>query len=79
MIYIDNQFGFDYLSKLYVDDQIVFCIEPMQLFVDDMPYTENSEDRQITLARRQKIIDSLYSHLPNYILQTDTDENLQAV
>ena len=32
MIYINNQFGYDYLTYLYVGDKTVFCIEPMQLF-----------------------------------------------
>ena len=41
MIYINNQFGYDYLTYLYVGDKTVFCIEPMQLFVEDMEYTEN--------------------------------------
>lgn len=41
MIYIGNQFGFDYLSYLYVGDKTVFCIEPMALFTDGIEYTEN--------------------------------------
>ena len=41
MIYIDNQFGYDYLSYLYVGGEIVFCIEPMALFEDGIEYDEN--------------------------------------
>jgi len=41
MIYIDNQFGYDYLSYLYVGGKTVFCIEPMMLFSEGVEYTEN--------------------------------------
>ena len=40
MIHINNQFGFDYISYLTVDDKSVFCIEPMQLFTEGLDYHE---------------------------------------
>ena len=42
MIYIENQYGFDYISHLYVGDKTVFCIEPMQLFVAGNDYVPDS-------------------------------------
>ena len=41
MIYINNQFGFDYISYLTVGDKTVFCIEPMQLFTEGLDYHED--------------------------------------
>lgn len=40
-IYIANQFGYDYISYLYVGGNVVFCIEPMMLFEDGIEYEEN--------------------------------------
>ena len=34
MIHIANQYGFDYVQQLYVGDKTVFCIEPMQLYLN---------------------------------------------
>lgn len=42
MIHINNQFGFDYISYLTVDDKTVFCIEPMQLFTEGLDYHEDT-------------------------------------
>ena len=42
MIYIENQYGFDYISHLYVGDKTVFCIEPMQLFIAGNDYVPDS-------------------------------------
>ena len=42
MIHINNQFGFDYISHLTVDDKTVFCIEPMQLFTEGLDYHEDT-------------------------------------
>ncbi len=41
-IYIDNQFGYDYVTQLYVGDKTVFCIEPMELFVSGNEYSEDT-------------------------------------
>lgn len=41
-IYIDNQFGYDYVSLLKVGDKTVFCIEPMELFISGNEYVEDS-------------------------------------
>lgn len=41
-IFLDNQFGFDYISHLYVDGKTVFCIEPMELFTAGQEYYEDT-------------------------------------
>ena len=42
MIHIANQYGFDYVQQLYVGDKTVFCIEPMQLFTEDLDYHQDT-------------------------------------
>ena len=41
-IFIPNEFGFDYISHLYVDGQTVFCIEPMKLFDAGLDYSKDT-------------------------------------
>lgn len=56
MIYIENQYGFDYISHLYVGDKTVFCIEPMQLFVADNDYVPDSAKwDELSETQRQAI------------------------
>ena len=42
MIHIANQYGFDYVQQLYVEDKTVFCIEPMQLFTEGLDYHQDT-------------------------------------
>ena len=56
MIYIKNQYGFDYISHLYVGDKTVFCIEPMQLFVAGNDYVPDSAKwDELSKSQRQAI------------------------
>ena len=56
MIYIENQYGFDYISHLYVGDKTVFCIEPMQLFVAGNDYVPDSAKwDELSESQRQAI------------------------
>jgi hypothetical protein len=56
MIYIENQYGFDYISHLYVGDKTVFCIEPMQLFVAGNDYVPDSTKwDELSETQRQAI------------------------
>ena len=56
MIYIENQYGFDYISHLYVGDKTVFCIEPMQLFVAGNDYVPDSAKwDELSETQRQAI------------------------
>lgn len=41
-VFLDNQFGFDYITHLYVDGKTVFCIEPMELFTAGQEYYEDT-------------------------------------
>lgn len=55
-VYLPNQFGFDYISHLYVDGKTVFCIEPMQLFTEGQEYTEDTVAwDQLSEQQRQAI------------------------
>ena len=56
MIYIENQYGFDYISHLYVGDKTVFCIEPMELFVAGNDYVPDSAKwDELSETQRQAI------------------------
>ena len=56
MIYIENQYGFDYISHLYVGDKTVFCIEPMQLFIAGNDYVPDSAKwDELSESQRQAI------------------------
>ena len=56
MIFIENQYGFDYISHLYVGDKTVFCIEPMQLFVAGNDYVPDSAKwDELSETQRQAI------------------------
>ena len=56
MIYIENQYGFDYISHLYVGDKTVFCIEPMQLFIAGNDYVPDSAKwDELSETQRQTI------------------------
>ena len=56
MIYIENQYGFDYISHLYVGDKTVFCIEPMQLFIAGNDYIPDSAKwDELSESQRQAI------------------------
>ena len=56
MIYIENQYGFDYISHLYVGDKTVFCIEPMQLFIAGNDYVPDSAKwDELSETQRQAI------------------------
>lgn len=55
-IFIPNQYGFDYISHLYVDGQTVFCIEPMALFTAGNEYTEDTKKwDELSEEQRQAI------------------------
>ena len=56
MIFIENQYGFDYISHLYVGDKTVFCIEPMELFVAGNDYVPDSAKwDELSETQRQAI------------------------
>ena len=56
MIYIDNQFGYDYVTELHVGDKTVFCIEPMELFISGNEYTEDTAKwDELSESQRQAI------------------------
>ena len=51
-----NQYGFDYISHLYVGDKTVFCIEPMQLFIAGNDYVPDSAKwDELSESQRQAI------------------------
>lgn len=61
MIYIANQYGFDYISHLYVGDKTVFCIEPMQLFIAGNNYVPDSAKwDELSETQRQAIWEISY-------------------
>ena len=56
MIYIDNQFGYDYVTELHVSDKTVFCIEPMELFISGNEYSEDTAKwDELSETQRQAI------------------------
>ena len=56
MIFIENQYGFDYISHLYVGDKTVFCIEPMELFIAGNDYVPDSAKwDELSETQRQAI------------------------
>lgn len=60
-IYIDNQFGYDYITYLYVGDKQVYCIEPMALFSDGVEYEENyTAWDDLSESQRQAIWEIVY-------------------
>ena len=61
MIHIANQYGFDYISHLYVGDKTVFCIEPMQLFTAGLDYApDTTKWDELSEQTRQNIWEISY-------------------
>lgn len=77
-IYIANQYGYDYISHLYVDGETVFCIEPMALFKGGLDYYEDTVAwDSLSETQRQAIWEINYygysypgHQTPNYYVAT---------